>query len=86
MKDELLRALDLADAGDWNGSHNISQQIEHRISYWLHANLHREEGDNGNAGYWYERIDMKPVTGDFKAERAAIRAEILKGLWNDEIN
>lgn len=76
MKQDLLKAIELADAGDWNGSHEISQKYEHRLAYWLHANLHREEGDDGNAAYWYDRIDMKPVSGDFKAERARLRAEI----------
>ena len=38
----------------------------------MHAHLHREEGDAGNAGYWYRRAGQPAATGDLAAERAAI--------------
>ena len=41
--------------GDWNASHNIAQDIPTREGSWIHAYLHRKEGDRWNAGYWYRR-------------------------------
>ena len=52
---ELRRALDLDEAGDWDGAHRIVQEIEAVDSYWIHAYLHRKEGDLGNSQYWYRR-------------------------------
>ena len=53
--DELRKALELDRDGDWDGAHTIVQGIEARDSYWIHAYLHRKEGDLGNADYWYAR-------------------------------
>jgi len=41
--------------GDWNKSHEIIQDIEDQRAAWIHAYLHRKEGDIGNADYWYRR-------------------------------
>jgi hypothetical protein len=41
--------------GDWKRSHEIIQDIEDRTAAWIHAYLHRKEGDAGNARYWYNR-------------------------------
>jgi len=41
--------------GDWTGAHNIAQDINDRNGSWLHAYLHRKEGDLSNARYWYHR-------------------------------
>jgi hypothetical protein len=46
--------------GDWNSSHNIAQEIHSIDGSWIHAYLHRKEGDLGNASYWYHRAG-KPV-------------------------
>lgn len=44
------------DAKDnWNVAHEIVQDIEDKNAYWIHAYLHRKEGDHANAGYWYNR-------------------------------
>lgn len=51
----LIEAISKADDGYWDDAHLIVQQIDDPISHWLHANLHREEGDLGNAQYWYDR-------------------------------
>jgi len=73
---ELARALHLAEAGDWHGAHGIVQRDEDDpLSCWIHAVLHRQEGDAGNARYWYARCgrqlreDVAP-----QAELAEIRA------------
>ncbi|TAI49076.1 hypothetical protein [Flagellimonas allohymeniacidonis] len=41
--------------GDWNASHNIAQDLNTDMGSWIHAYLHRKEGDDWNAGYWYRR-------------------------------
>ena len=50
-----LRALWLDARGDWDGAHRVVQEIETQAAAWVHAYLHRKEGDPGNAGYWYRR-------------------------------
>ena len=46
--------------GDWTRAHESAQQDEGREGAWVHAYLHRKEGDQGNAAYWYSRAG-KPV-------------------------
>ena len=41
--------------GDWDGAHNLAQGDEGGHGDWVHAYLHRKEGDAGNAAYWYRR-------------------------------
>ena len=54
-----LEALWYAAKGDWNKAHDITQPGGPELD-WVHAYLHRVEGDLGNAGYWYRRAG-KPV-------------------------
>jgi hypothetical protein len=54
------RALWLAKAGKWDGAHDLCQEIPGSAGSWIHAYLHREEGDLSNAAYWYSRAG-KPV-------------------------
>ena len=49
----LLQALLLESAGDWTSAHRIAQSDESPDGSWIHAYLHRVEGDLGNASYWY---------------------------------
>ncbi len=49
----LLRSLLLDASGDWDAAHRIAQNDMSPEGSWVHAYLHREEGDLGNAGYWY---------------------------------
>jgi hypothetical protein len=49
----LLQALLLEAAGDWESAHRIAQNEPGRDGSWVHAYLHRVEGDTGNAGFWY---------------------------------
>ena len=54
--DDLARAVDLAVAGSWDAAHEIAQRHEgDATADWLHAVLHKIEGDAGNARYWYRR-------------------------------
>ena len=41
--------------GDWGQSHDVIQDINSKNAAWIHAYLHRKEGDQGNAQYWYNR-------------------------------
>lgn len=49
------RALWLAKAGKWDAAHDLCQDIPGSAGSWIHAYLHREEGDLSNAAYWYSR-------------------------------
>jgi hypothetical protein len=52
--DDLRRAVDLAISGDWDGAHAIAQREEgDALHRWLHAVLHKIEGDDYNSRYWY---------------------------------
>src|SRR6188768_4450042 len=54
------RALWLAKAGQWDAAHDLCQEINGAAGSWIHAYLHREEGDASNAAYWYARAG-KPM-------------------------
>ncbi len=75
-REDLVRAVDLALAGDWNGAHEIAQQDESDpTSCWIHAVLHKIEGDAGNARYWYRLAGQAyEAYADPKVELAAIKA------------
>jgi len=55
----LIEALELDNAGNWDGAHRIVQRIESKEAYQVHAYLHRKEGDRNNANYWYHRANEK---------------------------
>ena len=57
-----LQALWWDKKGDWDRSHDIAQDAGSKEGDWIHAYLHRVEGDLGNAGYWYRRAG-KPAKG-----------------------
>lgn len=50
-----LKALWKDAKGDWDGAHRYAQEQHDARGAWVHAYLHRKEGDLGNAGYWYAR-------------------------------
>lgn len=78
-KDELKRAAGLALRGDWEGTHRIVQEDEaDPLACWLHAYLHKIEGDAGNARYWYRRSGGRRYEdySDAEAELAAIKAAL----------
>jgi len=61
--DPPLAALWWAAKGDWEAAHKIVQDEDDKASAWVHAYLHRVEGDSANAGYWYRQAG-KPVAKD----------------------
>jgi hypothetical protein len=75
-QDQLTRAIDLALAGDWDGAHKIVQADEDDVtSCWIHAVLHKIEGDASNSRYWYGQARRGYEDfADPKMELAAIRA------------
>jgi len=76
---ELVRAVDLALSGDWDGAHAIAQQADDDPLFcWLHACLHKIEGDAGNSRYWYAKCGRGfDDVSDTRAELAAIRKAAL---------
>lgn len=60
----------LAKAGDWHEAHDKCQDLPDPAGAWIHAWLHREEGDYGNACYWYARAGKPAV-----AEKASLEDE-----------
>ena len=67
-----LKALRLLAGGDWQGAHEALQDDESKEAAWVHAHLHRVEGDLSNAGYWYRRAGKPTETGDLGKERLTI--------------
>ena len=61
---ELIQAMWWAKKGDWEMAHDIAQDVESSDGSWVHAYLHRVEGDLGNAGYWYRRANKPAKTND----------------------
>ena len=45
--------------GDWEEAHRIAQSVDDEDGAWVHAYLHRKEGDSGNARHWYRRACRK---------------------------
>src|SRR5262245_46236897 len=75
-----LRALWTDGRGDWDGAHKIAQDIDGPTGAWIHAYLHRKEGDAGNAGYWYRHAGRPVATVGLDQEWAAIATALLEGL------
>ena len=50
-----LQALWREAKGDWDEAHRLAQAQDDDLGAWVHAHLHRVEGDQANAGYWYRR-------------------------------
>jgi hypothetical protein len=51
----LLKSLWYDGKGDWDKAHSLIDHLDDRESAWVHAYLHRKEGDIGNADYWYRK-------------------------------
>jgi hypothetical protein len=72
-----LQALWHDGKGDWDGAHEFAQRDEGGAGNWVHAYLHRKEGDLGNAGYWYRRAGKPIAQGPLDEEWAAIVSALL---------
>lgn len=80
LNDDLLQAIDLALADQWEAAHNLVQQYEDdTTASWIHAVLHKIEGDLSNSRYWYRHANRPDdVSKEPRAELAAIRAMLLE--------
>jgi hypothetical protein len=54
--------------GAWDLAHGVAQEIDDATGSWIHAYLHRKEGDLGNAAYWYRRAGRPVATGTLEDE------------------
>jgi hypothetical protein len=74
-----LEALWWDAKGDWDKAHGLAQDAG-AAGAWVHAYLHRKEGDIGNARYWYGQAGRKPVAdAPFEAEWEEIARTLLEG-------
>jgi len=64
--------------GDWEGAHEAAQADEGGAGDWVHAYLHRKEGDAGNAAYWYRRASKPVCRASLDEEWAAIAEALLR--------
>ena len=72
-----LAALWWDAKGDWDAAHAQVQRDEGNPECdWVHAYLHRKEGDAANAGYWYRSAGRKAATGPLEREWTAIAAAL----------
>lgn len=72
-----LAGLWWAAKGDWDRAHKIVQDESSREAAWVHAYLHRVEGDLGNAGYWYRQAGEVTAKDSLEAEWERIAATLL---------
>jgi hypothetical protein len=77
--DAPLAALWWAARGGWDQAHRIVQDEPTADAAWVHAYLHRVEGDPGNAGYWYRRAGKPAAGGALETEWEAIASALIEG-------
>jgi hypothetical protein len=75
-----LRALWHDARGEWDAAHEVAQNIDDTTGAWIHAYLHRKEGDLGNAGYWYRRAQKPECHSSLDAEWEEIATALLNQL------
>ncbi len=73
-----LAALWWAAKGDWDRAHKIVQDEATREAAWVHAYLHRVEGDLSNAGYWYRQAGQPAAKDSLDIEWARIASALIE--------
>jgi hypothetical protein len=73
----VLLALWWDARGDWNRAHEVAQDVAGPDGAWVHAYLHRKDGDLENARYWYRRAGRSVATGDSRVEWEGIVRELV---------
>ena len=76
---QALAALWHEAKGDWDQAHRLAQGQKDADGAWVHAYLHRVEGDLANAEHWYRRAEKPPSTVPSKQEWDAIAGALLEG-------
>jgi len=56
---DCLNAIELALNDKWDAAHEIVQVISSPNAQWIHAVLHKIEGDESNSRYWYSRSSIE---------------------------
>jgi hypothetical protein len=74
----VLKAMWEDAKGNWSAAHSIAQEIEDETGSWIHAYLHRKEGDLGNAGYWYRRAKQPTANDTLEEEWTRIVSRLLR--------
>jgi hypothetical protein len=80
-----LAALWWAGKDDWHRAHELVMDESGRDAAWVHAYLHRVEGDLGNARYWYRQAGRTPATGALDAEWDDIAADLLHAALGNTV-
>src|SRR3546814_14931037 len=73
----LLKALWHAAREEWEAAHHIAQDVDSADGAWVHAYLHRVEGDEDNAGYWYRRAGKPHCESSLQSEWTEIAEALL---------
>jgi hypothetical protein len=73
-----LQALWWDAKGDWNRAHERAQENDDKAGMRVHAYLHRKEGDQSNAEYWYRRCGIARSTSTPDEEWEELAREFLK--------
>jgi hypothetical protein len=72
-----LQALWYDARGDWDRAHELAQEVESPEGAWVHAYLHRKEGDPDNARYWYRRAGRRESAAPLPEEWEEIASTLL---------
>lgn len=73
----LLQAMWHEGKENWHAAHNLAQDVETELGSWVHAYLHRKEGDAGNAAYWYHRARRNMPSYSLRQEWEEITTYLL---------
>lgn len=74
---DLLQALWYEARGDWDRAHRLTQKLDSADAAWVHAYLHRKEGDLSNARYWYRRAGREEPQESLEQEWRAIATALV---------
>ena len=64
--------------GEWDKAHGVAQEVDDETGAWVHAYLHRKEGDRSNARYWYAHAGKPECRESLEQEWEQIAQELLK--------
>ncbi|GAB3537909.1 hypothetical protein GCM10027443_31770 [Pontibacter brevis] len=73
-----LQALWYDGKGNWDKSHELIQDLPDKDAAWIHAYLHRKEGDTWNADYWYRKAGRKRPSVSLEEEWEQISSELIE--------
>ena len=65
--------------GGWDAAHHIAQEMDDKTGAWIHAYLHRKEGNATSAAYWYRRAGRPVAADSVDDEWHRIVSELIRG-------